>query len=253
MILAIIQARLGSTRFPGKVLKPLNGRPMLEYQLLRLSRSREIDQTVIATTENRADDAIADFCLARAVECFRGSENDVLDRFYQCARSSAPSWVVRLTGDCPLIDPQIVDQVIRQAREHPEIDLVRTGDRYPEGVDVEVISFLALETAWREAGKKSEREHVTSFLWSRPERFRVRDHQPEEDWSNRIRFTVDEQIDYSVVVEIARILEAPHGIHFTFEDICRLHEQRPELFRRNRHLPRNEGYEKSVQEDELNP
>ena len=158
MILGILQARASSRRLPGKVMKPILGRPMLERQIERLRRARRLDKLVVATSTDPSDDPIAALCRSLAVECFRGSLDDVLDRFYQAARRAAPRAVVRLTGDCPLADPAVIDQLIelhaRGGYDYTSNTLTRS---YPDGLDAEVTQLHCLEAAWREARLPSER------------------------------------------------------------------------------------------------
>src|SRR5215831_8692767 len=174
MILGILQARASSRRLPGKVLKPILGRPMLERQIERVRRSRRMDRLTVATSTDASDDAIAALCQALTVDCFRGSLEDVLDRFYQAARQYAPRAVVRLTGDCPLTDPRVIDELIEtHCREGYDYTAnVLPPRQIPDGLDVEVIAMSCLETTWREAKLPSEREHVTPFIYNHRERFR---------------------------------------------------------------------------------
>jgi len=169
VIIAIIQARMGSSRFPGKTLADLAGRPMLSRVVERVSQSRAIDKVVVATSIAVGDDPIAEFCAKEGVLCFRGSEDDVLDRFYRAAKEHGADVVVRITADCPLIDAAVIDRVVER---------FQSGDcdyasnvlhyTYPDGLDTEVFSMAALAEAWREAKKPSEREHVTPYLrWGR--------------------------------------------------------------------------------------
>lgn len=153
MILGILQARTSSRRLPGKVLKPILGRPMLERQIERLRRAQRMDKLVIATSTDASDDPIAALCQSLSVDCFRGPLDDVLDRFYQAARRYAPRAVVRLTGDCPLADPQVIDELIEtHSRESYDYTAnILPPRQIPDGLDVEVIAMSCLETAWREA------------------------------------------------------------------------------------------------------
>jgi spore coat polysaccharide biosynthesis protein SpsF (cytidylyltransferase family) len=173
-ITAIIQARMGSTRLPGKVLMDLAGKTVLARVVSRLRRAERVDEIVVATTDSLADDAIVPECHQLKVEYFRGSENDVLDRYYQTARVCAAGAVVRITSDCPVIDPQLVDETIRllqqQGGDYCSNVLPRT---YPRGLDTEVFTVAALEQAWREARDPSEREHVTPYFYRHPELFRL--------------------------------------------------------------------------------
>jgi spore coat polysaccharide biosynthesis protein SpsF len=246
MIVGILQARMSSTRLPGKVLLPLLGRPMLERQIERVRRSRRVDRLVIATTVDPTDDAIVSLASELAVECYRGSAEDVLDRYFQVAALLRPSHVVRLTADCPLADCRLIDRAV---------DFALTGGfdyasntlrpTWPDGLDVEVITFAALETAWREARGPVEREHVTPFIVARPERFRHGSLEGDADLS-AMRWTVDEPSDFEFV---SRVYEAlyPQDPAFTTEDIVVLLGQRLELMNINQGIERNEGLRLSIE------
>lgn len=240
MIVGLVQARMGSTRFPGKVLQPLLGRPMLEVQLERLRACNSLDNLAVATTQELQDDPIAELVSSLGIEVFRGSTEDVLDRLYRAAASLEPRLVVRLTGDCPLVDPTTVDRCVEMMARSDSYDYVATGPTFPEGDDVEVLTFRALEEAWRSARHGYEREHVTVYVWQSG-RFRVHLLQNERDLSH-LRWTVDEQNDYELVHEICRILVPKQGWAFSSADIAKLIEERPELRRFNSNVRRNAGF-----------
>lgn len=245
MITAIIQARLSSSRLPGKVLKPILGRPMLELQIERVRRARRIDTLVVATSTAADDDPIAALCGKLGVRCHRGSLEDVLDRVHGAVLPDAASHVVRLTADCPLADPELIDRVIAfcvdGGYDYASNALEPT---YPDGLDVEVMRFEALAAAWREATAASEREHVTPFLYKHPERFRLGSFKAERDLS-QLRWTVDEREDFELIERIYHALY-PKNAAFSTTDILSLLDSMPELKTLNtRHL-RNEGYAKSV-------
>src|SRR5208282_1417599 len=170
--IAIIQARMGSSRLPGKSLAEIEGRPMLWHVIQRVKRASLVDRVVVATSTAPADDVIEKMCQENGVPCYRGSENNVLDRYYHAARAEKAAQVVRITADCPLIDPELIDQVVSRFQtgdlDYASNTMVRT---YPDGLDTEVFSFSALERAWHEAVKDSEREHVTPYL--RSDKFRT--------------------------------------------------------------------------------
>jgi len=190
-IVAIIQARMGSTRLPGKVLMDLGGETVLARVLGRLQRAIMIDEIVVATIDSAADDAIIRECQRLEVSCFRGSEDDVLDRYYQAARMFAAEVVVRITSDCPVIDPDLVDETIGtfqvQCGDYCSNSFPRT---YPRGLDTEVFTMNALEQAWHNARRLYEREHVTPYLYEHPELFRLVSHQGQTDYSE-YRWTLD--------------------------------------------------------------
>jgi spore coat polysaccharide biosynthesis protein SpsF len=248
MILAVLQARVSSSRLPGKVLKPILGVPMILRQAERVRRAVEVDRLLVATSVDPSDDPLAELCAGNGIECFRGSLDDVLDRFYRAARPFSPDHVVRLTGDCPLADPKLIDSVISFHRGG-EYDYVSNAlePTFPDGLDVEVCRFPSLEQACREANLPSEREHVTPFLYHRPERFRIGSYKGDVDLS-RLRWTVDEPDDFELVTRIYGELY-PVRRDFTTGDILSLLERKPDLKTLNTHHRRNEGLERSLEAD----
>jgi len=242
-VLAIIQARMGSTRLPGKVLAEIGGRPMLWHVVHRLRRARFVDQVCVATSTHPADDAVARFCLQESLTCFRGSEADVLDRFYRAARALQADEVVRITADCPLLDPAVVDTVIA-AFHAGEYDYASNVLRYtyPDGLDAEVFSLAALERAWREATQPADREHVTAFM-RHSGRFRLAPNvESEVDLSpRRLRWTVDDAADLEFVRRVYAGLDR-NGQPFGMDDVLRLLEEHPDMTELNRDAIRNEGY-----------
>lgn len=228
MILAVLQARCSSTRLPGKVLKPILGTPMLLKQVERIKRSKLIDLLLVATSVEPSDDQIAQLCAKHAIDCFRGSLEDVLDRFYQAVERHNPGHVVRITGDCPLIDPEIIDQTIelhlRGQYDYTSNCLERT---YPHGLDVEVFTAASLEAAWREAALPYEREHVTPYLKEHPELFKIGSLKNSVDLSH-LRWTVDYESDYVLVKRIYESLYQANPA-FTTADILALLDAKPEL------------------------
>jgi spore coat polysaccharide biosynthesis protein SpsF (cytidylyltransferase family) len=245
-VLALLQARVSSSRLPRKVLKPILGRPMLLHQLDRVRRARSLDALVVATSTDPGDDAIAELCATAGIDCFRGSLDDVLDRFYQAARRYAPEHVVRLTGDCPLADPQLIDRVVNVCRAEA-LDYSGAEPSFPDGLDVEVMRFSALEQAWKEATRPSDREHVTQFIDRQRDRFRVRGVASDVDLSH-LRWTVDEPADFELVTRIYEALY-PSNPAFTTQDILDLLARRPELATLNKGIKRNEGLARSLAAD----
>jgi spore coat polysaccharide biosynthesis protein SpsF len=225
MTLAILQARTSSRRLPGKVLADVLGQPMLARQIERVRRARRITQLVVATSAESSDDAIAALCDSLAIACFRGSLDDVLARFHAAARAQAPppEHVVRLTGDCPLCDPALIDDVIAQhlasGADYTSNALER---RFPDGLDVEVMRFSALEVAAREARSPAQREHVTPFLYEHPERFRLASLRCERALG-ALRFTVDEPADLRFVQRVYAALY-PANPAFGWRDVLALVE-----------------------------
>ena len=250
MLLAILQARTSSTRLPGKVLKPILGHPMLSLQIERMQRSKKIDKLVVATSSDRSDNNIESLCINIQIPCFRGSLDDVLDRFYQTAIQYKPEHVVRLTGDCPLIDPEKIDKVINFCVKG-DFDYASNcvEPTFPDGLDVEVFKFSVLETAWKESLLPSHREHVTSFIHQNNERFKVGHYKNEVDLSH-LRWTVDEPEDFGFVSQIYKELY-PQNPTFITEDILGLINRKPSLLEINSHIERNLGTRKSADADKL--
>jgi spore coat polysaccharide biosynthesis protein SpsF len=218
VILGILQARMSSRRLPGKVLLPLAGRPMLVRQIERVLRSRLLTRLLVATSREPKDEAIVSLAATLGVDCFAGALEDVLDRFYCAAAPHKPSHVVRLTGDCPLVDWQLIDGVIRLGLEggydYASNVLRRT---WPDGLDVEIMTFAALELAWQEAIEPRLREHVTPFFYEQPHRFRLGGLEQKADLS-ALRWTVDEPADYQFVARIYAALY-PAKPDFTTSDV----------------------------------
>lgn len=228
-IVIVVQARMGSTRLPGKSLRLILGQPLLGYLIERLKRVKLADELIVATTNADADQAIADFCIKKAVLCIRGSEEDVLDRYKQAADSGKATVIVRISGDCPLIDPAVVDKVIKQFIDRsPEVDYVsNTLTRtYPRGMDVEVMSKQALDKAHKEAKLPEEREHVTPYIYRHPELFHLLNVPLPGDLSN-LRLTVDTQEDFELIKLILEELY-PTNQNFSLEDILKAFNNHPE-------------------------
>lgn len=250
MVLAIIQARMGSTRLPGKVLVHIGEHPMLWHVNNRLTRVSSIEQTVVATSVETGDDPVARFCHENRVECFRGSETDVLDRFYQAARHFSADVIIRITADCPLIDPEIVDKVISIQLKGTWDYTSNTIDRtFPDGLDVEAFTFEALEKAWYEATLMSEREHVTPYIWKNRKLFNVFQYIQEKNLSD-MRWTVDESEDLELIRKIYGFLHN-YGHVFLMEDVLELLQKHPDLSDINRGFMCNEGYYQSLREDRI--
>ncbi|MDB5815207.1 MAG: spore coat protein [Rhodocyclales bacterium] len=247
-ILAILQARMSSSRLPGKVLLPLFGEPMLARQIERLRRARRIDQLIVATSSAPSDDPIAEQCAKLGVTCHRGSLDDVLDRFEQAARPYAPQHVVRLTADCPLADPELIDQLIAKHLDSgADYTTNANPPSFPDGLDAEVIRYAVLHIAWREAKRLSEREHVTLYIASQSDRFFIETLSSETDLS-ALRWTVDEADDLALVERIYAALY-PRNAAFTTRDVLALLEEQPELRTMNTSHRRNEGLEKSLEQE----
>ena len=246
-VVAVLQARTSSSRLPGKVLRPLQGRPMLERQIERIRRARRLDRLVVATSDHAEDDPIEALCTTLGVACFRGSLEDVLDRFYRAAAPHHPDHVVRLTGDCPLCDPEIIDRVVAHHLEGGyDYSCNVLEPTFPDGLDVEVMTLASLEAAWRESALPSQREHVTAFIQTQPARFRLGDVRNDADLS-ALRWTVDEPADFDLVERIYAAL-LPTKPDFGTRDILALLAAQPALRTLNQR-PRDEGYLASLERD----
>jgi len=250
MILAILQARFTSSRLPGKVLKPILSKPMLLHQIERIQNSKRIDKLVVATSTEKSDDGIEKMCLDNNIEVFRGSLDNVLDRLYQCAKPYNPKHVVRLTGDCPLADWQAIDQTI-QCHIKGKYDYVnnRSKPAFPDGLDVEVITYSALKSACDNAVLPSEKEHVTLYVRHRKDKFKLGYFYSTKDLSH-MRWTVDEPEDFNLVEKIYKNLYK-NNPKFLMKDVLELLNNQPELLKINSHIGTSEGMKKSLKEDEV--
>jgi spore coat polysaccharide biosynthesis protein SpsF len=250
MILAILQARMNSSRLPGKVMKPVLGRPMIERQIERLLRCKRIDQLIVATSSLPEDDVLETLCDSIRVPVFRGDLDNVLDRFYRAAVPYNPKHVVRLTADCPLTDPLLMDELIDFYLER-QCDYASNCQEptLPDGLDAEIFSFAVLKEAWREAVLPSHLEHVTAFIREHHERYRIENYKYHRDLSH-LRWTVDEFEDLEFVRKVYEKLY-PSNPEFNTEDIVALLDREPELLEINKHFKRNDGMQKSIVKDKL--
>lgn len=235
---AIVQARMGSTRLPDKVMKRIGGVPMIEFLLRRLSRSEEIDEIILATSVNPRNSPLAAHVRRLGYRVHEGSEDDVLDRYLGAAMSADADIVVRITGDCPLVDPDLVDEAVRGFKAS-NVDYFSNVDppTYPDGLDVEVFTFQALQKAAREARKDFDREHVTPYLRENSS-FARASLRNDNDYS-KLRWTVDESADFEVIEKI--FTNFSPQIHFTWLQVLNLQQKSPELFMTNQQIARNEG------------
>lgn len=238
-VVAIVQARMASSRLPGKVLADVVGQPMLIRVVERTRRATTVDKLIVATTTEPGDEAVSQLCLERDYACFRGDSMDVLDRFVQAARLHQAEAVVRVTGDCPLIDPEVIDQTVSAFLEaDPPVDFAANRlpreRSFPIGLDTEVCWTAVLERAWREADRPYQREHVMPYLYESPERFRTLLIHSPQDYGH-MRWTVDTAQDLEVV---RRIYEHFHGDdRFGWRQVLELLERKPELARLNARVP----------------
>ena len=240
MIVAVLQARMSSSRLPGKVLKPILGKPMLELHIERINRCHLIDSLIVATSDHPKDDCIANLCEQLDINCFRGSLPNVLERIYLAAQPLNPAHVVRLTGDCPVADPEVIDAVINKhlssgadycSNCHPH--------SFPDGLDVEVMQFSALEQAAKDANTDYQKEHVTPFILQHPELFKLENYTDQQDFSH-LRWTVDEAEDFELITHFYQELY-PTNPQFKMRDILALLAKKPELSQINSHFKRNEN------------
>jgi glutamate-1-semialdehyde 2,1-aminomutase len=237
-IIAIVQARMGSTRLPNKVMKKINGVPMIELLLNRLSQSKELDQVLVATSIDAKNNLLVKHVRALGYVCEQGSEDDVLERYVKAAKAHQADVVVRITGDCPLVDPELVDECIRRfRRDHVDYFSNTNPPSYPDGLDIEVVALAALEQAMRESNKAFDREHVTPYV-REIGRFNTSGMQNNEDLSG-LRWTVDESTDFEVITNVFTHF-AP-DIHFNWQQTLELQRSQPNLFAANRQIIRNEG------------
>ena len=248
-VLAILQARCNSTRLPNKVLKKIIGKPMIQHQLDRIKRSKLIDEIIVATSNEISDQPLVDLCDELGIKSFQGDLNNVLDRFYQASKTSDVDIIVRLTGDCPLTDPSIIDSVI--------IMHIEDGNKYtsniepetfPDGLDVEVFDISVLKNAWENAKSTSDLEHVTPFI-RRDESIKKGSYVSEIDKSN-LRWTVDEPNDFTFVTKVYELLGTKSKF-FNSQEIYSLLEARPDLLNINNKIVRNEGYALSLEEERI--
>ncbi len=248
-VLAITQARVGSSRLPAKVLKKIQGNTLLDIHLMRLKQAKRIDQIVVATTLEDDSEKICGIAESQGVLSFQGSMNDVLDRFYQAAKIYQPEWVLRVTSDCPLLDPVLIDEIIKLAidgnYDYCSNTLIQD---FPDGQDIEICKIGVLEKAWKSASLASDREHVTPFIQANSDLrggllFSACDYKAPENY-NHVRMTVDEQLDF----EMMKWLIEDLGLDKTWLDYTSHIMNNPSMVK-NSAIIRNEGYLKSLKQD----
>lgn len=251
---AIIQARMGSSRLPDKVLMPVLGKPLLAWMLRRVSACPEVNEIVVATTTQHRDDVIAEFAKAAGCKVYRGSENDVLDRYYQAASTLTPDAVVRLTADCPLLDPTVLGTLIREFQAC-KLDFISNSEplpsSWPDGMDISIMSFKALQKAWQESKKPSEREHVTFYFWNNPDMFKCLriDHVP--DWS-KYRLTIDYPEDFLLLKDVIEHFGQPDPSkvdRVTMDAIIAYLDSKPDIFALNNNYTRGLGWKPAFEQD----
>lgn len=238
-VLCIIQARLGSTRLPGKVLKELSGKSVLEHVIYRVSKSNLIDQIIVATTTNKEDDKIVDECFKIGVNYYRGDENNVLSRYYETAFDKGYETIIRITSDCPLIDPKIIDNMIRyfnNENEKYQLDYLSNSlkETFPRGFDVEIFTFNSLKKAYENATLEYEKEHVTPYIYLNQDKFTIKNYYNSNKYQN-YRLTLDTYEDYLVIKNIYDNIYKEDSMFF-YEDIISYLNQYPEIANINQHI-----------------
>ncbi len=248
MIIGILQARLSSTRLPKKVIKPILGIPMIVHQVRRLMKSKMIDKLVVATSDSQSDDELVHVLKEFNIKFFRGSLDNVLDRYYQISNIYKPETIVRLTADCPLADPYLIDRIINfHIKGNFDCTSNVKPPTFPDGLDVEVFSAYALDTAWNNAIFPSEFEHVTPYFYKNTNLFYVGNYENYIDFS-QYRWTVDEPEDYNFVLRVYENLYSDNN-NFTTKDILKLLEKNPDICNINSDFARNEGAISSYKKD----
>lgn len=247
MIGCIIQARMGSSRFPGKVMQKIDSNyTVIDYVIKQLKSAKKIEKILVATTNLTEDNVICDNLLFQKIEFYRGSSEDVLDRYYQCAKEFSIDTIVRITADNPLIDPNIVDLVVDEYKNQKCDFATNTMHRtFPYGTEVEVFSFEILEKAWKNAKKPSEREHVTPFMCDPQNGFILINTEYQEDLSH-LRYTVDRIEDLKLVKEIIKNISTRPIL---IQDVIELYKKRPEIFEINKNV-KHDGHLSSLKKDE---
>ena len=245
----IVQARISSQRLPGKVLLKLGNKSVLGHVVERLKFCKTFEKIIIATSIDKSDNLIEKWCEENNVVCYRGSLNDVLDRYYQAVKHFELDSVIRITADCPLIDPLIVDRVVRGFKSDI-YDAFSLAGEFPDGLDCQVFSKNAIQKAWENAKLPSEREHVGVYIEkTNPEKFKLGNIKPFKNLAS-MRWTLDEKEDFEFLKKIFENLYRSGQIFHT-EDILRYLEYNPEIISINSKIKRNEGYYKSLEKDFL--
>lgn len=247
--LGVIQARCGSTRLPNKVLMELAGKPALQWTIERAKLSKYIDEVIVVTSINRENLPIVEMCCKLGIRVFSGSEEDVLDRFYQLSKLIKPEYIVRITGDCPLYDPQLLDWSIEQMANTSDFLAQKQPETFPDGLDIEVIRYSALAKSWSNASLQSEREHITQYIRKHPEIFNIQWVScPLGDFGNE-RWTFDEQRDYEFLKKIYTYFSEKEIVYPYTRDIINYISSNPSLREINDTIQRDEGLKKSLEND----
>lgn len=240
----IIQARIDSNRFPKKVLKLIDDKPVLWHVINQCKKTNL--EIIIATTKRKMDDPIIEIAKKSKVKFFRGSKNDVLDRYYQAAKKFGLKWIIRITADCPIVDPNESIKVVKLLKSK-KIDYVALDDKtYPDGLDTEGFTFQCLEQAWKNAKLKSEREHVTPYIQKNNFRKKIISYKKN---LSHFRWTVDYKEDLDFLKSIFKKLKNKENIHL--KDVLKILEENPQLAEINSFHKRNEGYQESLRHDKI--
>ncbi|MBA4406135.1 acylneuraminate cytidylyltransferase [bacterium] len=250
-IATVIQARMSSTRLPGKVMLPILGKPLLIRMIERVQSAKLIGQLIVATSTNTEDDEIEKLCSENGITCFRGHLTDLLDRHYQVGKLFGAEAVVKIPSDCPLIDPHVIDKVLEHYINSDEFDYVSNlhPASYPDGNDVEIFSFEAIECAWKDATRDFEREHTTPFIWENKEFFAIGNVTWETgyDFSTSHRWTIDFPEDYEFIRKVYEELYQTNP-SFSLKDILNLLKQKPHIAQINQQYLGKYWYEEHLDE-----
>lgn len=246
--LALIQARCGSSRLPGKVMKEFSGKTNIEWVVERVKRSRHVDEVMVITSIEKNNLPLTALCASLGIRISVGSENDVLDRYYQTAKLLQPEYVIRITADCPLFDWRYLDMAIEQLEEETDY-MGQMEDSFPDGLDIEIMKFSALKESWKLAKLTSEREHVTQYIRKHPEKFKIQNLECPIQGISDQRWTLDEEEDYRLIAEIYHYFIQRGKEDFVTEDVLEFLRQNPEIEAINKKYIRNEGLIKSIAED----
>ena len=259
MYTAIVQARMGSTRLPRKIMMSVRDKPLLYYNIRQVLQSKKIDKLIIATTNLSRDDEIVKFVDLYGIEVFRGSEDDVLDRYFHCAKEFKLDAIVRITSDCPLVDPEIIDRCIEKF-ENENLDYLSNTNKqidddwiydpcgFPPGFGVEVFTFNTLENAWKNTEKPFDREHVTQYILDNPKKFKIGGLENQEDFSD-LRLTLDYQVDFDLIKLV--IENFPDDEIYNLKKIISFFDDNSHLKLINSHIQFDTGYLKSLEEDKF--
>lgn len=246
--LVLIQARMGSSRLPNKVLKDICGKPDLRWVIERVQRSQRIDEVMVVTSIEKENLPLIKLCAELGVRVFIGSENDVLDRYYQAATLLKPMNIVRVTADCPMFDWRYLDEAL----EIFDADYLWMGENsFPDGLDLEIMTYESLQKAWEQANLQSEREHVTPYIRNHPELFSIQLFDfPIKGYGN-CRWTLDEEKDYEMISTVYRYFVSRGKTDFVTEDVLEFLKENPDVESINNMISRNEGLSKSIREDKV--